>query len=309
MKNEFNRAYRSMYKKDALTCGLFMPIEAFAKDVPTMERQVEHAIRAEELGFKGLWFRDIPLRDPNFGDVGQVFDPFVYMSYIASKTSDIALATGSVVLPLHHPIDTLKAAASVDVLSGGRVILGVAGGDRPLEFPAYNIPYASRQERFQESIHYMKALQGEYFPVIHNSLGVMTNSDMLPKPYDNAIPIMTTGYAQQSVDWIAKHSDGWINFPRPLQKLQETVRQWRKLTDPSGFKPYTQGLMLDLKEDDGAKAFPIHLGFSSGKDHLIDYLKNIKEIGVNHVIFYLKLSKRPANEVMEQLGKEVLPYI
>lgn len=309
MKDQFNRGYRAVYQKDMLTCGLFMPIEAFAKDVPTMNSQIEYAIRAEQLGFKALWFRDIPLRDPNFGDVGQIFDPFVYMSYIASKTSDIALATGSVVLPLHHPIDTLKAATSVDVLSGGRVILGVAGGDRPLEFPAYNIPYASRQERFQESIHYMRALQREYFPVIHNPLGVMTTSDMLPKPFEQGIPIMTTGYALQSIEWIAKYSDGWINFPRPLQQLKENIEIWKKLTEPFGFKPYTQGLMLDLKEDDEAKAFSIHLGFSSGKNHLIEYLYLIKSAGVNHIIFYLKLSKRPAHEVIEQLGKEVLPFI
>ncbi|MFY9143306.1 LLM class oxidoreductase [Sulfuricurvum sp.] len=309
MKNQFNRAYRSVYQQNILTSGLFMPIEAFAKDVPVMDSQIDLAIRAEELGFKALWFRDIPLRDPNFGDVGQIFDPFVYMSYIASKTTEIALATGSMVLPLHHPIDILKAATSVDVLSSGRVILGVAAGDRPLEFPAFNIPYASREERFRDSILYMKSLQSAHFPVIHNPLGVMTNSDMLPKPYENTISIMTTGYAQQSLEWIAKNSDGWINFPRPLLKLQESINLWRKLTNPFGFKPYTQGLMLDLKEDNDAKALPIHLGFSAGKHHLIDYLHQIKRIGVNHIIFYLKLSKRPASEVMEQLGKEVLPYL
>ncbi|SFV69028.1 conserved hypothetical protein-putative coenzyme F420-dependent N5,N10-methylene tetrahydromethanopterin reductase [hydrothermal vent metagenome] len=286
-----------------------MPIEAFSKDIPTMDKQVELAIRAEELGFKGLWFRDIPLRDPNFGDVGQIFDPFVYMAYIASKTSTITLATGSVVLPLHHPIDIAKAAASVDVLSKGRVVLGTAAGDRPLEFPAYGIDYDSRESRYRETIEYMKSLFSNYFPLIRSNLGEMINSDMLPKPYESNIAMMTTAYALQSQEWIAKNSDGWINFPQPIERLEKTLKQWRVLTKPYGFKPYTLGLMLDLLEDDEAGPYAIHLGFSSGKKYLISYLTKIRELGVNHIIFYLKLSKRPANEVIEELGKDILPFI
>jgi len=197
-KKSFNRGYHTMFEEDKLSCGLFMPIEAFTKDIPTMENQTAMAIRAEQLGFKGLWFRDIPLRDPNFGDVGQIFDPFVYMAYMASKTSTIALATGSVVLPLHHPIDIAKAATSVDVLSEGRVVLGTAAGDRPLEFPAYGIPYEYRQKRYRDTSQYMKALFSTYFPLVRNDLGEMLNSDMLPKPYGDDIAMMTTAYALQT---------------------------------------------------------------------------------------------------------------
>jgi len=308
-KDTFNKGFHVTYQRDQLTCGLFMPIEAFSKDIPTMENQVELAIRAEELGFKSLWFRDIPLRDPNFGDVGQIFDPFIYMTYIATKTSTIALATGSVVLPLHHPIDIAKAAASVDVLSEGRVILGTAAGDRPLEFPAYGIKYESREKRYRETSEYMKSLFSTSFPLIRNNLGEMVNSDMLPKPYAKSIAMMTTAYSLQSEEWIAENSDGWINFPQPMKRLEKTLTRWRNLTEPYGFKPYTQGLMIDLLEDDEAEPKPIHLGFSSGKNYLISYLNNMQRIGINHIIFYLKLSKRPASEIVEQLGSEVLPMI
>lgn len=308
-KKKFNRGFHTIYQEEKLTFGLFMPIEAFSKDIPTMDNQVELAVRAEALGFKGLWFRDIPLRDPNFGDVGQIFDPFVYMAYIASKTSTITLATGSVVLPLHHPIDIAKAAASVDVLSKGRVVLGTAAGDRPLEFPAYGIAYESRESRYRETIEYIKLLFSNYFPLIRSNLGEMINSDMLPKPYESNIAMMTTAYALQSQEWIAKNSDGWINFPQPVKRLEKTLKQWKTLTEPYGFKPYTQGLMLDLLEDDDAGPYPIHLGFSSGKKYLISYLTTMKKLGVNHIIFYLKLSKRPANEVIEELGKNVFPLI
>ncbi|MDZ4872255.1 MAG: Alkanal monooxygenase alpha chain [Chroococcidiopsis cubana SAG 39.79] len=104
-----------------------------------MQRQVALVKQAEQADFAAVWVRDVPLHDPNFGDVGQVFDPFVYLGYLAACTNKITLATGSAVFTLRHPLDLAKAAASIDQLSGGRLVLGVASGDRPVEFPAYGI--------------------------------------------------------------------------------------------------------------------------------------------------------------------------
>ena len=114
----------------------------------TMANQVALARRASELGFAALWFRDVPLLDPRFGDAGQIYDPWTYLGFIAARTRDIALATGSIVLPLRHPLHVAKAAASVDVLSGGRMVLGVATGDRPIEFPAFGRPFETRGEAY-----------------------------------------------------------------------------------------------------------------------------------------------------------------
>ena len=128
-----------MFAPGRLTLGVFFPIEAFQRDEPTMRDQERLARRAEELGFAALWTRDVPLRDPNFGDIGQVYDPWVWLGWIAAQTRTIALATGSIILPLRHPLHTAKAAASVDQLTGGRLVLGVASGDRPVEFPAFGV--------------------------------------------------------------------------------------------------------------------------------------------------------------------------
>src|ERR1700730_15866935 len=123
--NKFARAsdpkgFRKMYAPERLTLGVFFPIEAFEGDEPTMQGQERLARRAEQLGFAALWVRDVPLRDPSFGDVGQVYDPRVYLDWIAAQTSKIALATGSIILPLRHPMHTSKAAASGAQLSVGR---------------------------------------------------------------------------------------------------------------------------------------------------------------------------------------------
>src|SRR5829696_3127806 len=81
-----------------LTLGLFFPIEGYWKDEPAMRDQEALARRAEELGFAALWVRDVPLRDPSFGDLGQVYDPWVWLGWIAAQTRDIALATGAIAL-------------------------------------------------------------------------------------------------------------------------------------------------------------------------------------------------------------------
>jgi hypothetical protein len=98
-----SRGFQRMFAPGRLTLGVFFPIEAFQRDEPTMRDQGRLARRAEELGFTALWTRDVPLRDPNFGDIGQVYDPWVWLGWIAAQTRTIALATGSIILPLRPP--------------------------------------------------------------------------------------------------------------------------------------------------------------------------------------------------------------
>ena len=88
-----HRGFNAMFRRDRITLGLFFPIEAFQGSSPTMANQVELAQRAQALGFEALWFRDVPLLDPGFGDIGQIYDPWVYLGYIAAYTSRIAVST------------------------------------------------------------------------------------------------------------------------------------------------------------------------------------------------------------------------
>ena len=76
--------FSKTFAEDHLTVGLVFPIESYRGALPTMENQVELARRIEHLGFSALWFRDVPLNDPYFGGVGQIYDTWVYMGYIAA---------------------------------------------------------------------------------------------------------------------------------------------------------------------------------------------------------------------------------
>lgn len=301
-----------MFVPGRLTLGVFFPIESFERDQPMMRRQERLARRAEELDFAAVWFRDVPLRDPNFGDVGQVYDPWVYLGWIAAQTQRIALATGSIILPLRHPLHTAKAAASVDQLSGGRFLLGVASGDRPVEFPAFGIPFEKRDELFRENLRVIREVMTENFPDMRSHYGVMSGeADLIPK-LRTRLPIFITGNSRQSLEWIAENSDGWIMYPRPLPMQIELVEQWQRAVArvaPGVFKPFAQSLYVDLSNDPDEPATSIHLGFRGGRNILFRFLDALRDAGVDHVILNLKYGKRAADEVLDEIGEEVLPQL
>lgn len=158
---------------------------------------LERVRLAEELGFAAVWLRDVPFNVPSFGDTGQVYDPFVYLGLLAGQTSRIALGVASVVLPLRHPSHVAKAAASVDQLSGGRLILGVASGDRTEEYPALNASFSDRGTRFRDSFDYIERMH-EHTPAFANGCGHLDGDiDMLPKPVAGKLPLLITGASQQ----------------------------------------------------------------------------------------------------------------
>ena len=305
-----HRGFRYTFKAGHLSLGLFFPIEAFQGDAPAMLSQVELANCAEELGFSTLWFRDVPLRDPSFGDVGQVFDPWVYLGFIAARTSRIALGTASIAIPLRHPLHTAKAAASVDRLSDGRLLLGVATGDRPVEFPAFGVDPDQRGDVFRENLDIIRRVQSTSFEPLQWSRCLLAGADLIPKPTTNEIPFFVTGNSRQSLDWIARESSGWMTYPRPPQAQQLFVQNWResvKAQVGETYKPFFQSLYIDLDAHPATPPSPIHLGFRLGRDHLLTLLETLETIGVDHIILNLKYGRRPAPEVVEELGTYVVP--
>ncbi|MGV9292088.1 LLM class flavin-dependent oxidoreductase [Streptomyces sp. NPDC003719] len=145
--------------------------------MPSLAGHIERTQQAERAGFASVWVRDVPMLDPSFEDAGQVFDPW-------------------------------EAAASVDQLSGGRLPLGVATGDRPVEFPAFGQDLGDRAEKFRQALEYFRVVLEHRFPHVESPLGRMRGTDLLPKPVYRRIPVLMTGRARQDVRWIADNTDG-----------------------------------------------------------------------------------------------------
>jgi luciferase-type oxidoreductase len=274
-----------------------------------MQQHLQRVQLVEELGFSAVWLRDVPFNVPSFGDAGQIFDPFVYLGYLAGNTQRIALGVSSIVLPLRHPAHVAKAAASVDVLSGGRILLGVASGDRPEEYPAFNRPFESRGESFRASIDYIRGAWSTSAGFTNAFGSPESSMELLPKPVSGRLPLLITGASRQSPDWLARHGDGWMTYPRHIDAQAAIITDWRKRMNEAGIpdKPAMQSLYIDLQENPNAAPRPIHLGFSSGTNALRTYLRQLQQIGINHVGLNLRFNTADIESTLKRLAKEVLP--
>ncbi len=307
---QINRGYNTTFQNNRLSVGLVVPIAQYGQNhIPDMTGHLDRVQQAEKLGFQAAWLRDVPFNVLSFGDAGQLFDPFTYLGYLAAQTSDIALGVASIVLPLRHPAHVAKAAATADVLSDGRLILGVASGDRPEEYPAMNLDFDTRGEAFREGFDYIRAM-GTTAPQIDNRFGAVDASiDMLPKPSGAKLPLLITGSSRQSPDWTAQSGDGWMTYPRPGVAQDRVLQDWRNRLNDLGQppKPVLQPLYIDLADDPDAPPSPIHLGFRSGHRALVRYLQQLEMIGVNHVALNLRFSSKPIEKTLDTLAEYVLP--
>lgn len=308
--DSINAGYDAVFQPNNLSVGLVVPIESYPNSaIPTMSDHIQRIQLAENLGFSAVWLRDVPFNVPSFGDAGQVLDPFVYLGALATQTSQIALGVSSIILPLRHPAHVAKAAATADVLSNGRLLLGIASGDRPEEYPAIDMSFHNRGERFRESYEYLRRV-GETNPCFSNSWGsVRGGMDMLPKPAGQRLPLLITGSSQQSNAWIAANADGWMTYPRSASLQSSMIDAYRKrlLLSDLPDKPVTEPLYIDLDTNPNASPRPIHLGLHLGVKHLREYLESRRAIGVNHVALNLRFNRSDTEATLRILADELIP--
>ena len=141
---------------------------------------------AEELGFESWWAADHVVLPSTPGvpiDPGQpIVDPLVHLAYVAAATSRITLGTAVVILPQRNPLVLAKQAASLDVLSGGRFVLGVGAGWLAAEMAALGVPMADRGARTDEYLDAMTALWTEPAPEFHGRYVDFAGVDAHPRP-------------------------------------------------------------------------------------------------------------------------------
>lgn len=308
-------AYRRLFAPDQLTLGIFLPLRFYQGDMSVLAGQTALVREIDRLGFAAAWVRDVPLYDPLFGDAGQVFDAFTYLAYLAANTRQIALATGSAIFSLRHPIDLAKAAASIDQLSGGRLLLGIASGDRPVEFPAYGLEHSARAERFAQSVDYFRQLiTADHAPIV-SPLGNLNGAQLLPRSVTGKIPLMVTGSSRQSMQWLGEQADGWLTFPESTEnilgprRLAEKIRAWRACIPGGGFRPHLTNEWIDLVDDPDFPRTPLRGGYvlKTGRRGLIDLLGEWRDAGVNHAALGIQLAQRPAAQIIQELAEDVLP--
>ncbi|GAB3108397.1 LLM class oxidoreductase [Streptomyces calidiresistens] len=300
------------FPPDGMTLGLIAPLESFTGDVPTMEGHLETVRAAEDAGFASLWLRDVPLLVPGEGDGGQLFDPWVYLGVLTTTTRRITLGTAGVVLPLRHPLHVAKAAVSVDHLSGGRMLLGVVGGDRPGEMPAFGTAPGEIGPRLREGWEYLRHVTDGSTAGHHCSLGELAPGiGMVPVPPRGRLPMLMIGRGRQPLEWIAERADGWLYTALDPERQRANTARWRRATGEvgePGFKPYGQAGYLVLDEDPVSPPRPMTQGWAMGREPLLELFAAYRAGGVNQLMVNLRHNVRPVREVLEELAEYLLPH-
>lgn len=195
------------------------------------------AMTAEAVGFATLWsgehvvLVDQPRSRYPYSADGRIavpaaadwLDPLLGLSFAAAVTTTIGLATGVLLLPEHHPVVSAKQAATLDVLSGGRLTLGVGIGWSAEEFAALGIPFARRGQRTAEYVAAMRTLWADDVASFSGEFTRFESVRVNPKPVRGSIPVVIGGNSDAALSRVAAFGDGWYGFNLPATAVAERV--------------------------------------------------------------------------------------
>lgn len=301
--------YARVIQPGRLTFGFIAPLESYPDSPgPTLSDHAHMARLVDEAGFSAIWLRDVPFYDPNFGDVGQILDPLVYAGFLAAITHRIAIGTAGIVLPLRDPLIVAKQAASLDQLSGGRFLLGLATGDRPVEYPAFGLEFENRAARFRDALAVIRAVTEGQWPVHQSQFygRLDGNLELIPKPAIRRLPTFVIGHAGQTTEWTAQNTDGILSYIAHPLRIPEIIQHWRAACGSGPFKPYGYGTLFDLDRDPNMPLQPGRV-LRAGRNALRELWLRQQDQGVSHVALHFKPQRRPAGEVIDELGEHLLP--
>lgn len=181
---------------------------------------------AETAGFDACFVTDHPVPGARWLAAGghHSLDPFVALSFAAAATTRIRLQTNVLVLPYRNPFLTAKAVATLDALSGGRVLLGVATGYLEPEFRALGVDPAERNELSDEALVAMKRIWSEDGVAMKGRHFEAEGNTALPRPVQCPHPpIWVGGNAKRAIRRAVEHGQGWLPFPVPA-KMARHIR-------------------------------------------------------------------------------------
>jgi probable F420-dependent oxidoreductase len=182
------------------------------------DRIGEYAVRAEELGYDQLVAYDHVLgADPEvhrltgpYTHETNFMEPFVLFGYLSAITTTIELVMGVLVLPQRQTALVAKQAATLDLLSRGRLVLGVGVGWNQVEYQALGEDFSSRGRRMEEQIPLLRSLWSEQLVDFTGEFDTISAAGICPRPSNNEIPIWMGGWDERVLRRLGRLGDGWI---------------------------------------------------------------------------------------------------
>ena len=296
-------------------------------EVPDVHGLYAYAERAEALGFESLWAWDHVLLgvEPAF----PILDSITVLGAIAARTQRIKLGTGVLVLPLRNPVTAAKALGSLDVISRGRLILGVAAGWYAREFDAVGQPFKSRGRHFERNLDILMRLWTEERVTLKVDEFNLREAVMVPRTAQRPRPpVLIGGYVDAVLKRAATKGDGWLtyfytpeSFTRAWEKVQAFAREAGRdpatLTATNQLAIYVGGSREETTADmrqwlstewDVAawSESSIEHAIHGSVDDCIEQLRVHVRTGVHRIIL---IPYRYQPEQVERIAEEVLPAL
>src|ERR1700752_1027723 len=192
-------------------------------------RGVEVAQAAETLGFGNVW-----LAEHHFSTYGYLSRPVQLATYIAAKTTRLRVGTAVIVVPLHHPLVIAEEIATLDLLSGGRLDIGLGRGYQHYEFERFGLELESGRARWEESVDIiMKALEGRPF-TYDGKLFKVPETTIFPQPVQKPrLPIWITAQSPDSIEGAVRRGFNVLTggFGVPLERMGEFRKLFDRMVD------------------------------------------------------------------------------
>ena len=194
-------------------------------------------------------------------------EPFVLFGYLAGVTSTLELVTAVIILPQRQTALVAKQAACIDVISRGRLRLGIGTGWNAVEYDALNEDFSNRGLRSEEQIDVLRKLWADETVTFNGKWHQIEDAGINPLPESRSIPVWLGGMAPQVIERVGRIADGWFPFFNP--NLVEQLKEVHRFAELAGRDPASIGIecMAPLA-DAGNQAR--------------DQLKNLQDIGVTH---------------------------
>ncbi len=188
-------------------------------------------VEAEELGYDSVLVNDhfstMPYVREQFDEAPRFYETLVTLSYLAARTERIRMMTGVVVMPMREPVLLAKQAATLDQLSGGRLVLGIGIGAYRAEFESVHpeLAGASRGELVDEGMEALTLLFTQRRADFAGQHFRFADVEMYPKPLQSPFPLLSCGNADGTIRRAAHWCSGWMPAGMPTDRLAAGIRQ------------------------------------------------------------------------------------
>jgi len=270
---------------------------------------IDSAIAAEKNGFDSVWLTDhLALPEADASVFGHIYESLTTMSFLAASTRTIKLGLSTLVLPQRNPVEVAKSLATLDNLSGGRLIVSAGIGWSKGEYDNLGYDFHNRGKRMNEAIKILRTCwRGQQNVSFHGEFYHFDDMVFSPTPVQpGGPPLWIAGDSKIALKRAIGLGDGWHPNGRSVFLLKETLQDVQSITQ---LRPFSIALRLGIHL--GTYPEPDQPGIVSGSHtQIIQQIKDYQNAGMNYAILHFRVNSQSERErAYTQFMNEIAPSI